>query len=404
MSQTIETPFRISVPDEQLSLLKRKLSFAVFPDELEGAGRDYGVPLADMQRLVARWKDGYDWRKYEAELNEELPQFTQDFEVEGFGTFNLHYVHKKSASPNAIPLLFVHGWPGSFLEVRKILPLLSAVDDSHPTFHVVAPSLPGYGFSSAPTKKGFKYAQYAELFNKLMVSLGYNEYITQGGDLGSYITRWIASLYGGKHSKAWHTNYPRSPSAGPPSLFRQPLQYLSYFITPYTEAEKAGLRRTEWFQTQGHGYNTLQKTQPQTIGYAVTDSPVGLLAWIYEKLVNWSDGYAWEDDEVLTWISIYWFSRCGPAATFRVYYESAHGGAKFPENTTIPMGFSYFSKELYNVPRRWLKRPNLVFESEHERGGHFAAHENPEGLVGDLRRMFGKEGAAFGVVPGRTGF
>ncbi|KAF9005497.1 Alpha/Beta hydrolase protein [Cyathus striatus] len=404
MAQVDETPFKIAIPDEQISLLKQKLALSTFPDELENAGRDYGVPLADMLRLVERWKNGYDWKKYEALINEELPQFTRDVDVDGFGILNIHYVHKKSSSEKAIPLLFVHGWPGSFLEVREILPLLTAVSEEHPSFHVVAPSLPGYGFSSAPTKKGFKFAQYAEVYNKLMLSLGYDQYVTQGGDLGYFITRKIAKLYGGKHSKAWHTNFPIMPNAGPPSPIRQPLQYLTHLVTPYTEAEKAGLKRTKWFEAYGRGYFHEQATQPQTIGYAVTDSPVGLLAWIYEKLVTLTDDYPWEDDEILTWISIYWFSKSGPAATFRIYYEMVQGNERLPEATTIPMGYSYFPKEIFNVPRRWIRAPNLVFESEHESGGHFAAFERPEALVGDLRRMFGRGGPAFHVVPGKPGY
>ncbi|KAJ3495180.1 hypothetical protein NLJ89_g10669 [Agrocybe chaxingu] len=174
-----EFPFQIAVPDESITLLHQKLALTVFPDELEGADSDYGVRLADLQRLVARWQDGYDWRKYEAQLNAELPQFTRDIEVEGFGPLNVHYVHKRSEVEGAVPLLFVHGWPGSFYEVTKILPLLVAASPEHPSFHVVALSLPGYGFSEAPRKPGFALKQYAEVGNKLMLALGYNEYGTR---------------------------------------------------------------------------------------------------------------------------------------------------------------------------------------------------------------------------------
>ena len=181
MATGLESPFRIEIPDERLEDLKKRLEFAVLPDELMDAGRDYGVPLADMRRLVARWKGGYDWRKHEAQLNEELPQYTRDLEVEGFGLFNIHYVHQRSDVRNAIPLIFVHGckWcraytyrfhlkpipqgPGSFIEVRKILPLLTQASSEHPSFHVVAVGLPGFGFSTAPKKKGFALVQYAEV-------------------------------------------------------------------------------------------------------------------------------------------------------------------------------------------------------------------------------------------------
>ncbi|PBK59256.1 alpha/beta-hydrolase [Armillaria solidipes] len=236
-----ELPFKISIPDDELKLLQQKLSLIRLPDELDGSGKKYGVPLKDIKRLVTRWRDGFDWRAQEAALNAELPQFTRDIEVDGkkkeenvhphafaelsqaqyywlhtahFGVLNIHYVHKKSEVEGAVPLLFVHGWPGSFIEVRKILPLLTSSSPDHPSFHVVALSLPGYGFSEDSKKQGFRLAQYAEVAEKLMVALGYNEYVTQGGDWGGLITRKIASLYGGEHSKALHTNTPtqRTPS------------------------------------------------------------------------------------------------------------------------------------------------------------------------------------------------
>ncbi|KAJ7282441.1 Alpha/Beta hydrolase protein [Mycena rebaudengoi] len=368
-----ESPFSISISSEQLENLGRKLHLTKLPDELQDADWDYGAPLTDIRRLVDRWKSGYDWRKHEAALNMELPQFTRDIAVEGFGTLNVHYVHKKSVLDEAIPLLFVHGWPGSFIEVRKMMPLLTTVTPGHPSFHVVALSLPGYGFSEAPSKKGFRTPQYAEVGNKLMLALGYNEYVTQGGDWGGTITRKIAVDYGGKNSKAWHTNF-----------------------AVYTAAS-------------GMGYLQLQSTQPQTVGYALTDSPVGILAWIYEKLVKWTDEYPWDDDEVLTWISVYWFSRAGPAASLRIYYEVTKEDALLPSphfgQPTIPMGFSFFPKEIFGFPRSWPRRTgNVVFEAEHTKGGHFPAHETPELLVGDLWKMFGKNGPAFGVVPGKSGY
>ncbi|KAJ7148030.1 Alpha/Beta hydrolase protein [Mycena crocata] len=406
-----ESPFNISIPQEQLDDLKRKLELTRFPDQLEDAGWSYGAPLADIKRLVSRWKDGYDWRKHEDLLNTELPQFTRDIVVEGFGTLNVHYVHKKSALQDAIPLLFVHGWPGSFIEARKITPLLTEVHPERPSFHVVALSLPGYGFSEAPTKKGFGMAQYAEVGNKLMIALGYSEYVTQGGDWGSQITRTIAIRYGGEHSKALHTNF---PLVRPPEPSLNPLRLLSavsmlFPLLWLSAAEKAALERAKDVERTGLGYFREQSTKPQTLGYALADSPAGLLAWIYEKLVGWTDGYPWEDDEVLTWISIYWFSRAGPAASLRIYYEVVAEDTLLPsvhdKLPTIPLGFSYFPKELLNLPRNWLRRAgNVVFEAEHEMGGHFAAHEAPGLLVGDLQKMFGRGGPAYGVVSGRTGY
>ncbi|KII91559.1 hypothetical protein PLICRDRAFT_135850 [Plicaturopsis crispa FD-325 SS-3] len=405
---TTEQAFHIAIPDEKIASLREKLANTTLPDEIEDAGWDYGVPLADVKRLLARWQGGYDWRVHEKALNDELPQFTRDIEVDGFGALNIHYVHQKSTVAGAIPLLFVHGWPGSFIEVRKILPLLTAASPDHPSFHVVALGLPGYGFSEGVTKRGFKVAQYAELGNKLMLALGYNEYVTQGGDWGSTITRKIASAYGGAHSKAWHTNM---PSSEPPTLLANPISYLQWIITPYTPEEKRGWEVTKAFRTYGRGYSAEQITVPQTIGYSLADSPVGLLAWIYEKLVDWSDNYNWEDDEVLTWISIYWFSRAGPASSARIYYEilgtrgtPAYAAEQGPA-PTIPLGVSYFPAEHVNLPRKWMNRAgNVVYSREHTAGGHFAAHEQPEALVDDVRKMFGKGGPAYGVVPGKDGY
>ncbi|KAI0769369.1 alpha/beta-hydrolase [Trametes elegans] len=401
-----EQPFALFVPDPDLALLREKLALARLPDELDGAGWDYGVPLADVRRLVARWRDGFDWRAAEEAINRDLPQFTRDVEVEGFGTLNVHYVHRRSARENAVPLLFVHGWPGSFLEVRKLLPLLTADVPDQPSFHVVALSLPGFGFSEAPKKGGFVHKQYGELANKLMISLGYDAYVVQGGDWGHYIAGSLATYYAHTHVKGWLSNYPH---AQPPKLSKSPWLWLTDLVTPYSEREKEGWARTKEFRARGSGYSHEQATQPQTVGYSLGDSPVGLLGWIYEKLVRWTNGYRWEDDEVLEWVSVYWFSRAGPAASVRIYLEMTNRFERRAvdgiEWTSIPLGFSLFAKELNQVPRKWLRTlGNVVFESEHEHGGHFAAHEEPEALASDIRRMFGKGGPGFGVVPGKDGY
>ncbi|KAF9064795.1 alpha/beta-hydrolase [Rhodocollybia butyracea] len=393
-----EKPFKIAISDEQLSLLSKKLALHVLPDELEGAGKKYGASLTDVRRLVSRWQNSFDWRKEEARINEELPQFTRDIDVEGHGTLNIHYVHQKSEVDNAIPMLFVHGWPGSFIEVRKILPLLLNPGPDHPAFHVVALSLPGYGFSQGPKLQGFKSAQYAEVGNKLMLALGYEKYVTQGGDWGSIVTRQMANMYGNKHLMAWHTNFLLTT---PPTPTSKPLP---------EELSDPRAARGQWYFTQGNGYFVLQSTQPQTIGYSLADSPVGLLTWIYEKLVNWTDNYPWDDDEVLTWISIYWFSRAGPAAASYMYYEIDQTGeitAPFNWTTEAPvkLGASSFPKEIFYAPPSWVKvYRGLVFQADHDRGGHFAAYEVPELLVQDLRMMFGKAGPAYGVVPNKSGY
>ncbi|ESK84241.1 epoxide hydrolase [Moniliophthora roreri MCA 2997] len=388
----MSSPFKIVIPDSSLEILKKKLELARLPDEIDEAGWDYGVPLSDIRRLVARWKDGYDWRKHEKALNEEMPQFTRDITVEGHGVLNIHYVHKESKVKGAIPLLFVHGWPGSFIEVRKILPLLIADEPGQPSFHVVALGLPGYGFSEGTKKKGFNLPKYAEVGHKLMQALGYNEYVTQGGDWGALITRAMANEYGGKYIKAWHTNMPCNGHA----------TTKRYDPSSYDAEDLEILERAKWFQEKGSGYFKEQSTQPQTIGYSLADSPVGLLAWIYEKLVACTDAYPWDDDEVLTWISIYWFSRSAPAASVRIYYEVGWTSVPMP---SIPAGYSFFPKEPALGPKPWYNDDQkVVFKARHEHGGHFAAHEQPVELVGDLREMFGKGGPAYGVVPGKDGY
>ncbi|KAI3609549.1 epoxide hydrolase [Moniliophthora roreri] len=389
--------FKIAVSDEALDLLKKKLELSRLPDEIDEAGWDYGAPLADIRRLLARWKDGYNWRKHEKILNDELPQFTRDIEVQGHGVLNIHYVYKKSEVPNAIPLLFVHGWPGSFLEVRRILPLLTATAPGMPSFDVVGLGLPGYGFSEGTKKKGFDMSKYTE---SLKVEIGVILYVLFHAVvlarliIGDQVTRAMAAIYGGNHVKAWHTNFPIitvPPEGADP--------------TKYTAQDLKVLERSKWFQTKGFGYFQEQSTQPQTLGYSLADSPVGLLAWIYEKLIAWTDEYPWEDDEVLTWISVYWFSRSGPAASVRTYYEVAQsGGFGSGPEPTIPVGYSFFPKEIGLGPKSWYTDKHIVFTSDHERGGHFAAHEKPDALVADLRKMFGKGGPAYGVVPGKDGY
>ncbi|KAI9778331.1 MAG: hypothetical protein M1839_008118 [Geoglossum umbratile] len=406
MSPPTPTPFTISIPDTALSALQQKLSCATFPDELDSAAWDYGAPLEDIERLTKYWKEGFDWRKQEALLN-CMPQFITSIPIDGFETLDIHFVHQKSEVNAAIPLLFVHGWPGSFIEVSKLLPLLTKGTPNSPAFHVVAPSLPNFGFSQGSKKRGFGPHQYAEACHKLMLSLGYGEYVTQGGDWGFFINRTISHLYP-THCKASHSNM---VWASPPSLTSHPLHALQYLLTLSTAAEKAGQARSQWFMQEGSGYRNLQSTRPQTLGYALADSPVALLAWIYEKLHDWTDSYPWTDDEILTWISIYCFSRAGPAASVRIYYEIAHTtgtlslGQVARYIPSVKLGLSYFPKELVVVPKIWGRTLGpVVFEGEHEHGGHFAAWERPEDLAVDLRTMFGRGGGAFGCVKGKEGF
>ncbi|KAI9797676.1 MAG: hypothetical protein M1833_005337 [Piccolia ochrophora] len=398
--------YKIDVPEKQLDLLKRKLELASFPDEIDDAGWTYGSPLSDVKRLTEYWKNEFDWRKQEREIN-KMPQYMTSIKPDSFEPLDIHFVHQRSEVKGAIPLLFVHGWPGSFIEVSKILPLLTKGDKDQPAFHVVAPSIPRFGFSEGPTDKSWSVHNYAEVFQKLMESLGYNEYVTQGGDLGYYITRLMGINYPDS-CKGTHINF--FPMLGPPSLSKYPALALKHAITPYSEAEKQRLARMQWFLRDGHGYASEHSTKPQTIGYSLRDSPVGLLAWIYEKLHDWTDSYPWTDDEILTWVSIYNFSAAGPAATVRIYYETTYEVPNPTEqalsyNGKVPLGISIFPKEILAGPKLWTHTMGPVVSlNEHDKGGHFAAWERPEDLVEDLRKMFGKGGGAHGVVKGKSGY
>ncbi|KAF9269704.1 alpha/beta-hydrolase [Marasmius fiardii PR-910] len=362
MSSTTESPFEISVPDFELENLRKKLELVTFPDELEEIGWKYGVPLVDMHRLVSRWREEFNWRPEEENLNDILNQFTRGIHVdEAHGTLN----------------------------VTKLIPLLTQPESTDfPSFHVVAMSLPGFGFSETPKKSGFSASKHAEVPYFCLDSIANlgalaTNSVTQGGDWGflcTRITRRLAQMYGKTNVKAWHTNYPSTGAIAPtPS---QPLLYRRHLFTPYSDAEKAGLERTKWFLSEGMGYNHEQSTQPQTLGYALSDSAV-----------------------VLTWVSLYYFSRAGLVASLRIYYEATKAGDRVvPPSMTpsIPMGVSHFPKELRRAPVTWIMNVgNLVFSSEHTSGGHFAAHEKPQELAADLRKMFGRGG---GVVPGRDGY
>ena len=409
------SPFRIAVAHEALDELQQRLALTKFPSQLEGSDHwALGAPTAEVERLVKHWQNGFDWRKAESKLN-TLPQFQTSIDVDDFGTIDLHFVHQTSLCKNAIPLLFSHGWPGSFIEVSKLLPLLSGrnQDDNDndigcPSFHVVAPSLPNFGFSSGVTRSGFGLLQYAEAAHKLMLKLGYDQYVTQGGDWGFGVTRAMGLRYP-SHCKASHLNL---ILAGPPSFAQQPILAASHAFTPYTAHERAGRQRSAWFDQVSFGYNLLQSTKPQTIGFLLADSPAGLLAWMYEKLHDWTDSYAWTDDEILTWVSLYWFSTAGPAASVRIYYEAQH-----PDHFDavakklrlwvphVKLGLAHFPREINCVPRAWGETLGpVVLQSEHERGGHFAAWEVPDAIVEDLGKMFGRGGECFGIVEGRTGY
>ncbi|PHH60509.1 hypothetical protein CDD81_1599 [Ophiocordyceps australis] len=396
-------PFKISVPEKALDALREKLAKASFPETVDFSDDwEYGAPQSHVQRLAKYWKDGFDWRAQEARLNAALPQFTTEIDIDGFGPLRVHLVHKESSRPGSIPLLFCHGWPGSFIEVVKVLPLL--VDPAEgPSFHVVAPSLPNFGFSHVVKKRGFGIPQYAECMHKVMAKLGYNKYVTQGGDWGAIITRMMGVLYP-EHCLASHVNFLVVRPSIPQYLTLALTHAFKWCTGWHSQLERGRLARSFWYLTQGSGYMMVQANQPANIGLAFADSPVALLAWVYEKLHNWTDEYPWTDDEVLTWISIYQFSTAGAAASVRIYYEAYHS----QRDTTmkcaryvprVPLGISYFPKDLLAPPRDVGRAAGpVVFEAEHDQGGHFAAYECPQQLCKDIGAMFGPEGGACHVA------
>ncbi|KAI0440577.1 microsomal epoxide hydrolase [Xylaria telfairii] len=388
--------FKIAIPDSELADLKDRLLRPRYQDEPKDVGRERGVPLADVKRIAKYWATTFNWRKAESALN-QFPQFMTDIAAAGFDPVTVHFVHVKSTAKGAMPLMFVHGWPGSFLEGTK---LIAPLTEGTPAFDIVIPSLPNFGFSAGIPRAGFSVDQHAEVLHKLMLRLGYDSYVTQGGDWGAFITRAMASAYGPRHLKAQHLNLGFYSF---PSFRRTPSLFVQAMLTPFTAKEKAGLAKTGKFFAEGNGCGAIQSTRPQTLGYGLTDSPAGLLAWVYEKLHDWADEYPWTEEEICTWASIYWFSTAGPAASTRLYYEFQQDIMTTIERLRgwmdVKVGFGQFPNDVTTLPRLWAKQLGpTVFQREHPDGGHFPAWEKPEYVVADLREMFGRVGGAEDVV------
>jgi pimeloyl-ACP methyl ester carboxylesterase len=373
-------PFTIHVPDAVLTDLKERLARTRLPDTIEGSGWTYGTDLAYLKELITYWREKFDWREQERRLN-AFEQFRTN--IDGI---NVHFVHRRSAQPNALPLLVTHGWPGSFVEFTKIIDPLSNPTAhggrAQDAFHVVAASIPGYGFSDAPRQPGYGPARMAEILAKLMARLGYTRYGAQGGDWGSIISRTLA-IQDAEHVAGLHLNFcfGGAPAGGASAID----------ALPPAEAEKV---RGRLFATgEEQGYSGIQGTKPQTLGYALNDSPAGLAAWIVEKFRSWCDcdgnvEKKFTKDELLTNITLYWVTQT-PTSSARLYYESRHAGPLDARRVEVPTGCAIFPRELTYAPRVWLEpRMNLVHWSELPRGGHFAALEEPELLVDDVRKFF----------------
>lgn len=376
------TPFEIKIDSSVLDDLKTRLSMARFPDQLEGAGWDYGTELGYLKELVAYWRDEFDWRAQEAKLN-AFDHFKTN--IDGL---DIHFIHQRSKEANAMPLIITHGWPGSIVEFMKIIgPLSDPVaygGKAEDAFHVVCPSMPGYGFSDKPKEPGFDSRKVAEISAKLMARLGYERYGAQGGDWGSGVTQWLARD-DTEHVAGIHLNM---VTAGPPRGVEDPNEGV-----PEEELRRSQERRDSFAEETG--YSQIQGTKPQTLGYGLNDSPVGLAAWIVEKYRTWSDcdgdvETKFTKDELLTNIMVYWTTQTITSST-RLYYESRHvSHTDARDRIETPTGCAIFPKELTIPPRKWAEaRFNVVQWTEMPRGGHFAAMEEPELLVQDIRAFFG---------------
>ena len=368
------TPFTVDISQSALDDLHRRLRDARWPDQLPGVGWDYGAEMGYIQELARYWADEYDWRAAEAELN-ELDHFTTTIDGQ-----NIHFIHQRSPHPDAYPLVISHGWPGSVVEFLDMIGLLTNPDDPADAFHVVAPSLPGYGFSGPTSDRGWDTARTAKAFAELMARLGYGRYGAQGGDWGSMISQNIGR-HDPDHCEAVHVNFlfANPPEDGPGEL---------------TEAEQAGLARAGLYFTEGAGYMQIQSTKPQTLAYGLTDSAVGQLAWIAEKFLAWTDNdgtieSAVDRDRLLTNISLYWFTATGGSSA-RMYYETLRpGAAGLGDPLDTPLGMASFPMEIMQAPRQWLEgNYNIVHWSDMDEGGHFAAMEEPEALATDIREFF----------------
>ena len=374
-------PFTIAIDDEVLRDLSDRLARTRLPDQIPGTAWEYGTNRAYLEELLAYWQDGFDWRAQERMLN-ELDHFKTV--IDGV---DVHFIHQRSPEENATPLLVTHGWPGSFVEFTKIIgPLTDPAaygGDPEDAFHLVIPSLPGYGFSGKPTERGYNPERMADVLAALMERLGYERYGAQGGDWGAIISRALAGNYGDRLI-GLHSNF---VTAGPPPGSADPNEGVS--------AEELARRRerAESF-ADGRGYQAIQGTKPQTLGYGLNDSPAGLAAWIVEKFHGWSDNdgnveSAFTKDEMLTNITLYWVTGTITSSS-RIYYESGNTPPTRPVGyIDVPTGAAIFPKEISFTPRRWAEaRYNIVRWTLMPRGGHFAALEEPELLVDDIRAFF----------------
>ncbi|MFP6562851.1 MAG: epoxide hydrolase [Myxococcota bacterium] len=370
------TPFHIDVPETVLTDLKERLDDTRWPDEIPGAGWDYGTNLDYIKGLVSYWRNDYDWRVHERMLN-GFPQFKA--EVDGLG---IHFAHVKGKGPNPFPVIISHGWPGSFFEMYKVIgPLTDPAahgGDPADAFDVVCPSLPGYGFSSKPTVAGWNVQRIADAWSQLMQRLGYPRYFAQGGDWGSMVTTAIGQR-DPEHCAAIHLNMPIAPP-DPETM------------NDLSATEQGALASMKHYQDWDSGYSKQQSTRPQTLGYGLTDSPSGQAAWILEKFWSWMDCDGHPEnvvsrDELLDNVMLYWLPGTA-ASSARLYWESFGNPPMDP--VQVPVGASIFPKEIMRTSKRWAEKHfgGLLYWNELDKGGHFAAFEQPETFVTEVRNCF----------------
>ena len=373
-------PYSIKTAQSVLDDLRERLVRTRWPDQIDGAGWDYGTESGYLQDLCAYWANGYDWRSAEQRLN-EWPHFLTT--IDGTG---LHFIHARSTHAGAIPLLLTHGWPGSIVEFLGVIgPLVDPPahgGDAADAFDVVCPSLPGYAWSGPTRQRGWDVRRVADALAALMTELGYERFGAQGGDWGGLLTSQLGA-YHAHRLLGIHLNLVITP---PPT---------EADMAGLSEAELAALGRMAAFQRTEFGYQAIQGTKPQSLAYGLNDSPAGLAGWIVEKFRTWSDcggdvERAFSRDDLLTNIMAYWVTGTIGSST-RLYYESMKGGA-FPVpdiRVSAPTGVAVFPKEIFSPPRRWVENHyHLCHWSELPRGGHFAAMEQPALFVEDVRAFF----------------
>ncbi|WP_221938420.1 epoxide hydrolase family protein [Mycobacterium sp. KBS0706] len=379
-------PFRVEIPEDALTDLRRRIAATRWPGKETVADASQGVQLARLQALVRYWGTDYDWRKVEAKLN-ALPLFVT--EIDGL---DIQFIHVRSKHDNALPLIMTHGWPGSILElVRVIGPLTDPTahgGSAEDAFHLVVPSLPGFGFSGKPTATGWGSDHIARAWGELMARLGYKRFVSQGGDCGSVISHRMAmqkvpGLIG------IHVNMPATVPAELQPLLAQGLPAPAGLPAP----EKAAYDQLNDFYRNNTGYSAMMVTRPQTVGYALADSPVGQAAWMYDKIAQWT--YSGGDpeksltrDEILDDISLYWLTDSATSAA-QIYWED-HSNNFNAVDISLPAAVTIFPGEIYRAPRSWVERAyhTLIYFNEVDKGGHFAAWEEPELLAGEVRAAF----------------